>query len=74
MNAYKENEYVSPLKIRSYADRKSNLNSHVNAAAIDTVIRLTNQKKKKKKKKACFFFCFVFFEEYILEILLRGEF
>ena len=48
MNAYKENEYVSPLKIRSYADLKSNLNSHINAAAIDKV---TKKKKKKKKKK-----------------------
>ena len=45
MNAYKENENVSPLKIRSHADLKSNLNSH-NAAMIDTVIRLPKQKKQ----------------------------
>ena len=45
MNAYKENEYVSPLKIRSHADLKSNLNSH-NAATIDTVLRLPKQKQE----------------------------
>ena len=44
MDAYRENKYISPLKIRSYAGLVSNLNSHFKATATDIVIWLPKKK------------------------------